>query len=60
LIEKTVTLDDISLIDFLGVENRNINELALAFPKSKIISRGNEIVVKGDSGEVIQIADVLG
>lgn len=59
MIEKTVILDDISLIDFLGVENRNINELALAFPKSKIISRGNEIVVKGDSGEVIQIADVL-
>jgi phosphate starvation-inducible PhoH-like protein len=59
LIEKTITLDNLSLIDFLGVENRNINELAVAFPKSRIISRGNEILVKGDSSEVIQITDIL-
>jgi phosphate starvation-inducible protein PhoH and related proteins len=59
LIEKTITLDNVSLLDFLGVENRNINELSVAFPKSKIISRGNEIVVKGDSTEVIQISDIL-
>jgi phosphate starvation-inducible PhoH-like protein len=59
LIEKTITLDDVSLIDFLGVEDRNINELSSAFPKSKIISRGNEIVVKGDNTEVLQITDVL-
>jgi len=59
LIEKTITLDNVSLIDFLGVEDRNINELSAAFPKSKIISRGNEIVVKGDDSEVIQISDIL-
>jgi phosphate starvation-inducible PhoH-like protein len=59
LIEKTITLEDISLIDFLGAENRNVNELAVAFPRSKIISRGNEILVKGDASEVLQIADVL-
>ena len=29
------------------------------FPRSKIISRGNEIVVKGDTTDVIQIADIL-
>lgn len=59
MIEKTITLDNVSLLDFLGVENRNINELAVAFPKSKIISRGNEIVVKGDSTDVVQISDIL-
>ena len=59
MIEKTITLDNVSLIDFLGVEDRNINELSAAFPKSKIISRGNEIVVKGDDSEVIQISDIL-
>jgi phosphate starvation-inducible PhoH-like protein len=59
LIEKTITLDDVSLIDFLGIEDRNINELSSAFPKSKIISRGNEIVVKGDTTDVLQIADIL-
>jgi phosphate starvation-inducible PhoH-like protein len=59
LIEKTITLDDVSLIDFLGVEDRNINELSAAFPRSKIISRGNEIVVKGDTADVTQIADIV-
>lgn len=57
--EKTVTLDNISLIDFLGVENRNIQSLASAFPKSKIVSRGNEILVRGSSAEIDQISDIL-
>jgi phosphate starvation-inducible PhoH-like protein len=59
LIEKTITLENVSLLDFLGVENKNMNELTHAFPKSKIISRGNEIVLKGDPSDVIQITDIL-
>lgn len=57
--EKVVTLDNISLIDFLGVENRNIQSLASAFPKSKIVSRGNEILVRGSSAEIEQIGEIL-
>ena len=57
--EKTITLENISLPDFLGVENKNINKLSTSFPKSKIISRGNELHVKGEMAEVIQIADVV-
>lgn len=57
--EKTVTLDNISLIDFLGVENRNIQSLASAFPKSKIVSRGNEILVRGSASEIEQISEIL-
>ncbi|RAW01023.1 PhoH family protein [Pseudochryseolinea flava] len=60
MIEKTVTLDNISLIDFLGVENKTIDTLAAAFPKSKIVSRGNEIVIKGSTAEIVQINDILG
>lgn len=59
LTEKVVTLDNISLIDFLGVENRNIQSLASAFPKSKIVSRGNEILVRGSSTEIKQISEIL-
>jgi phosphate starvation-inducible protein PhoH and related proteins len=59
LIEKIVTLENISLPDFLGVENRTIDSLAAAFPKSKIVSRGNEIVIKGSTSEVVQIDDIL-
>jgi phosphate starvation-inducible PhoH-like protein len=59
LIEKTVTLENISLIDFLGVENKTIDTLAAAFPKSKIVSRGNQIHIKGSSSEIYQIGDIL-
>ena len=59
MVEKVITLENISLIDFLGVENKNINEVASAFPQSKIISRGNEIRIKGSTGEIIKINDIL-
>ncbi|HEX5170868.1 MAG TPA: phosphate starvation-inducible protein PhoH, partial [Cyclobacteriaceae bacterium] len=59
MIEKVVTLDNISLVDFLGVENRTIDSLAAAFPKSKIVSRGNQIVIKGSTSELVQIDDIL-
>lgn len=59
MIEKIVTLDNISLIDFLGVENKNIDSLAAAFPKSRIVSRGNKIVLKGTTAEIVQIDDIL-
>lgn len=59
MIEKTITLEDVSLLDFLGIENKNINELSAAFPKSKIISRGNEILVKGDEADTNQITLIL-
>jgi phosphate starvation-inducible protein PhoH and related proteins len=59
LIEKVVNLENISLIDFLGVENKNIDSLAAAFPKSRIVSRGNQIVLKGSTAEIVQIDDIL-
>lgn len=59
MIEKTITLEDIALAEFLGVENRNINVVSGAFPKSRIVSRGNEIQIKGEADEVIRISDIL-
>jgi phosphate starvation-inducible protein PhoH and related proteins len=59
LIEKTVTLENISLIDFLGVENKTIDTLAAAFPKSRIVSRGNQIHIKGTTAEIVQINDIV-
>jgi phosphate starvation-inducible protein PhoH and related proteins len=59
LVEKVISLENVSLIDFLGVENQNINEVSSAFPKSKIVSRGNEIRIKGSTPEIIRINDVL-
>lgn len=59
MVEKIITLDNISLIDFLGVENKNIKEVASAFPQSKIVSRGNEIRIKGSTPEILKINDIL-
>lgn len=59
MVEKTITLENISLIDFLGVENKNIREVSAAFPKSKIISRGNEIKIIGSQRDISKIYDIL-
>ena len=59
MVEKIITLENVSLLDFLGVENQNISELSNHFPSSKIISRGNEIRIKGQSKEIIRINDIL-
>jgi S-adenosyl-L-methionine hydrolase (adenosine-forming) len=59
LVEKIITLENISLIDFLGIENQNIKQLAAAFPGSKIISRGNEIKIQGKTPEITKINEIL-
>ncbi len=59
MVEKLITLENIAMVDFLGLQNENINEVAAAFPKSKIVSRGNEILIKGNASEILQINDVL-
>ncbi len=59
MLEKIITLEDISMVDFLGIHNSNIKEVAAAFPESKIISRGNEIRIQGTAPEIIRITDVM-
>ena len=59
-VEKTIKLENISLVDFLGPQNQNINEIVNAFPTSKIISRGSEIRINGRPTEVIKINDLIG
>ncbi|HAK78742.1 MAG TPA: phosphate starvation-inducible protein PhoH [Runella sp.] len=59
MVEKVISLENVSLLDFLGVENNHIREVAAAFPMSKIISRGNEIRVMGTPPEILRISDIL-
>lgn len=58
--ETVFTLEDINLLDFLGADNQNIKAIALAFPKAKIISRGNELKIKASITETKQIEELLG
>ncbi|MES2519181.1 MAG: PhoH family protein [Bacteroidota bacterium] len=57
--EKVIILEDVELVGFLGVENSNIKEVAAAFPQSKIISRGNEITIRGSLPEIVRINEIL-
>jgi phosphate starvation-inducible PhoH-like protein len=59
LVEKVITLENISLVDFLGVDNSNIKEVATSFPKTKIVSRGNEIRIQGSGAEILRINELF-
>jgi phosphate starvation-inducible protein PhoH and related proteins len=59
LTEKLISLEEVSLIDFLGVENNNIKVISAAFPESKIISRGNQIVIKGNEDDTNRITEII-
>lgn len=59
MIEKTITLENISLVDFLGAENLHIKKLAAAFPTSKILSRGNEIRIQGQTPDILKINGII-
>ncbi|MCU0443591.1 MAG: PhoH family protein [Microscillaceae bacterium] len=59
MVEKIIQLDNVSLVDFLGVENNNIKEVAAAFPRSKIVSRGNELRIQGSTPEIIKINEII-
>jgi len=59
LVEKVITLENISLLDFLGSENENMRQISAAFPQSKIVSRGNEIRIQGKAPEILRINDII-
>ncbi|MFQ3577315.1 MAG: PhoH family protein, partial [Cytophagales bacterium] len=57
--ESVFTLEDVSVPEFLGLDNQFIKEIALAFPKSKVVSRGNEIRLLGEPEELERIQNIL-
>jgi phosphate starvation-inducible PhoH-like protein len=59
VIEKIIQLEDISLVDFLGVEDKNIVALAALFPTAKLISRGNAIKIQGSQDVVQNLYEII-
>lgn len=57
--EKRIQLDNVALVDFLGVANSHIRTLAAAFPSSKIVSRGHDIHIQGSPEVVTRIQAIL-
>ncbi len=52
MIGKTIYLEGIEPVDFLGVNNSSFDRIRHHFPKLKIVSRGHEISVSGEDSEV--------
>lgn len=59
MIEKVISLENISLVDFLGVQNCNLKKIEDSYPKTKIIARSNEIRIIGESLDVREINDLI-
>ena len=55
--ELTITLDAIDPVDFLGVNNSRLQLLKKAFPKLKIVSRGNLLKAEGTNEELTSLDD---
>ena len=49
--EIKIKLDDVHPIEILGINNQNLKIIQHAFPRLKVIARGNEIVIKGETSE---------
>lgn len=50
--KKTILLNDIDIIEFLGVNNINFSKITSYFPKLKLIARDSEIKAIGDKQEL--------
>ena len=59
MIEKVFTLEHISLVEFLGVENKNLDAMAAAFPEAKLVSRGNQLKVIAKSIDIDRFTELL-
>ena len=45
--ELTIHLEDINPVEFLGINNSRLSILKKAFPRVRILSRGNRIIIQG-------------
>jgi phosphate starvation-inducible PhoH-like protein len=59
LLEKIISLADISLIDFLGVSNANLQALTNAFPQTKIIARGDQLMIRGSDDQISLVEAIV-
>lgn len=57
--EISINLDNISPVDFFGINNANLNLLKKAFPQLKIASRGNKIKIAGNEDDINQLQDTV-
>ena len=51
MFEKQILLEGVEPLEFYGVNNHKIDLIKTFFPKLKIVSRGNQLIIQGDKNE---------
>ncbi len=59
MLEKIISLADISLIDFFGPSNTNLSLITDAFPQTKIIARGDQLTVRGSDDQISLVEAIV-
>lgn len=57
--EKSYLIEDVDPLELLGANNSNLKMLQSHFSKLKVVSRGNELIIKGDEQEISQFEDTV-
>lgn len=53
------TLENISPLEFFGIDDEYLKAIENCYPKARIIPRGNEVIVKGSEQDMSQIEDIF-
>lgn len=56
--EKIFDLDDISLVDFFGINEKNLNFLSILYPNVELIQRGDKLKVVGKEKYIHEFEEV--
>ena len=59
MIEKTVYLEGIDPLDFYGINNSSYEKIKNFFPKLRLVARGDEIKVMGESSEIQRFENIV-
>lgn len=59
MVEKTIKLENLPLLEFLGVENSNIRLLVSHYPDIKLTSRGDVLWLKGKIELVEKVSELI-
>jgi len=57
LADKTILIEGKNLTEFYGVNNQKIDLFLQVFPKLKIVTRGNELLINGDLEQIALFED---
>ena len=59
MIEKKIYLEGIDPVKLFGINNSRFDRIKAGFPRIKIISRGSELILKGEETELTRFEEIF-